>query len=90
MGYTEDFKKMLKSKPHCILGKRGITNEFINHVITILKRFKIIKVKVLKSVANKNNIREIANQVARLTNSHLLDVRGKIFIISIKPIKKNI
>lgn len=88
MGYNEDFKKVLLSEPHAILGKKGISNEFIDHIIKLLKKNKIVKVKALKSIASKDNIREMANQVAGLTNSHLLDVRGKIFIISKKPIKK--
>lgn len=88
MGYNEDFKKVLLSEPHAILGKKGISNEFIDHIIKLLKKNKIVKVKALKSIASKDNIREMANQVAELTNSHLLDVRGKIFIISKKPIKK--
>lgn len=90
MVYQKRFKKVLLSQPHCTLGKRGITDEFINHVNQLLKKYKIVKIKALKSIANKNNIREIASQIANSTNSHLLDVRGKIFIISKNPIKRQI
>ena len=88
MVYQKKFKKVLLSQHHCILGKRGITDEFLNHVIQLLKKEKIIKIKALKTVANKNNIREIATQISNLTNSYLLDVRGKTFIISKNPIKR--
>ncbi|TFG30250.1 MAG: hypothetical protein EU532_01305 [Promethearchaeota archaeon] len=88
MVYQKEFQKVMLSKPHCTLGKNGITPEFINHIITLLKKNKILKIKALKSVAHKDNIRDIAIQVANMTNSYLLDVRGRIFIISKKPIKK--
>ena len=90
MVYQKKFKKVLLSQPHCVLGKRGITDEFITHVNQLLKKYKMVKIKALKSVANKNNIKEIASQISNLTNSYLLDVRGKIFIISKNPIKRQI
>ena len=82
MGYTEEFKKVLLGDPHAILGKNGITDDFIDHILKLLKRYKIIKIKALKTIATKSNIKQIANQVSKATNSHLLDVRGKTFIIS--------
>jgi len=88
MDYQKEFKKALQSQPHCTLGKRGITKEFILHVTKLLKRYKIIKVKTLKTIASKSNIKDIAIEISKLTNSYLLDVRGKIFILSLNPIKK--
>ena len=82
MPYTEEFKKALLADPHAILGKNGITEEFTNHVTKLLKRYRIIKIKALKTVANKSNINQLAQQVSEATQSYLLDVRGKIFIIS--------
>ncbi len=89
MDYQEEFKKALLSQPHCILGKNGITNEFINHVLKLLKKYKIIKIKALKTIATKSNIDDVANEVSKLTDSYLLDVRGRIFIISSYQINKN-
>ena len=88
MDYQKEFKKALLSKPHCTLGKRGITKAFIQHVTKLLKRYKVIKVKTLKTIATKSNIKDIAIEVSKLTNSYLLDVRGRIFILSFHPIKK--
>ena len=82
MGYTQEFKRILLSDPNAILGKKGITDEFISHINKLLKRYKIIKIKALKTVANKSNINEIAKSVAATTGSYLLDVRGLKFIIS--------
>jgi RNA-binding protein YhbY len=89
MDFQKEFKNALLSQPDCILGKSGITDEFIIHVTKLLKRYKIIKIKALKSIASRSNINEIAKEVSRLTNSHLLDVRGKKFILSLYPINKN-
>ena len=88
MGYNEDFKKVMLGEPHVILGKKGITEEYINHILKLLKRYKIIKIKALKSVANNSNIKTLAYETSKLTNSYLLDVRGKIFVLSLYIIKK--
>ena len=88
MVYSEDFKRVLLSEPHVILGKKGITDEFISHINKLLKRYKIIKIKALKTVANKSNIKEIAKSIADATESHLLDVRGLKFIISKNKMKR--
>jgi len=86
----EVFKDVLLGEPHCILGKKcasGITVEFINHVVSVIKKYRVIKIKALKSVANKSNIKGLATQVSERSNSYLLDVRGRTFILSKKPIK---
>ena len=82
MRNTEEFKRVLNAKPNCILGKNGITSEFLSHITQLLKRYKIIKIKVLKTIATHNNIRDLANQISNETKSHIMDVRGKIIIIS--------
>ncbi len=88
MSHQNEFKKVLLASPHATLGKKGITDEFILHVQHLLKKYKIIKIKMLKSIATKNNIQSIAEQISNSTNSNLLDVRGKTIIISKKKINK--
>ncbi|MFX0187312.1 MAG: YhbY family RNA-binding protein [Candidatus Hodarchaeota archaeon] len=88
MVYTKEFKKILLSDPNAILGKKGISDEFINHINNLLNQYKIIKIKALKTIANKTNIKEIAKNVAAYTESYLLDVRGLKFIISREKMKK--
>jgi len=89
MDYQKEFKKTLLSQPNCILGKMGITKEFINHVKKLLKRYKVIKIKALKSVATKSNIKTLANKISQLSNSYLIDVRGKMFILSLYDFNKS-
>jgi len=88
MSHQNEFKKVLISPPHATLGKKGITGEFIMHVQQLLKKYKIIKIKMLKSIATKANIRSIAEQISNSTNSYLLDIRGKTIIISLNDIRK--
>jgi len=68
MSHQNEFKKVLLSPPHAICGKQGITEEFILHVQHLLKKYKIIKIKMLKSIATKTNIRSIAEQISNSTN----------------------
>ena len=88
MSYQNEFKKVLVSSPHVILGKNGLTDEFLAHVQRLLKRCKIIKIKILKSVATKSNITGFANKISQATNSYVVDVRGKMIVISVKELKK--
>ncbi|MFW9828991.1 MAG: YhbY family RNA-binding protein [Candidatus Thorarchaeota archaeon] len=86
--YQKEFKTSLISKPNCILGKKGITKDFVEHLNKLLKKYKIIKIKALRSVANKSTIKELANSITNLTNSYLLDLRGRMMIISLLDINK--
>jgi len=88
MSYQNEFKKVLLSSPHVTLGKKGLTNEFLTHVQQLLKRYRTIKIKVLKSVATKSNITRFANQISQETNSYVLDVRGKMIVISVFELNK--
>ncbi len=82
MDYQNEYKRALISQPHCILGKKGISEEFITHVSKLLKKYKIIKIKVLKSAISQSNIKNLAKQISNETNSHLIDVRGRMVILS--------
>jgi RNA-binding protein YhbY len=89
MVYSEEFKRVLLGEPHCILGKKGITEEFIDYVIKTLKTHKMIKIKVLKSIADKSSIKIIANKICEKTDTTILDIRGRMIILS-KIIEKKI
>ncbi len=82
MDYQEKFKKVMLSQPHCILGKNKITEEFTAHVLKLLKRYKIIKVKALKSAIHDSSIKDLANRLSEKTGAYILDIRGKKFILS--------
>ncbi len=83
MSFQDKFKKVLLGPPHCNLGKNKITDEFIQHVSALLKKNKIIKIKALKSAVTDSDIDGIAKELSEATESNLLDVRGKTFILSV-------
>lgn len=88
MDYQQIFYNVLLSKPHVILGKKGITEDLINHIKKLVKVYKVIKIKALKTIVKKQNIKELANIISEKTETYLLDVRGFTFIISKFQIKK--
>ena len=62
------------------IGKRGITEGIVSEVKAILKKDQLIKIKCLKIVPSEG-IRAIAENIAELTNSKVIEVRGKTFIL---------
>ena len=45
MVYTKELKDVLLGDPHAILGKNGITDDYISHILKLLKKYRIIKIK---------------------------------------------
>jgi RNA-binding protein len=82
MDYSEEYKRVLLGKPHCILGKEGIKEDFIEYVKKILKAHKIIKIKALKSITGKYPIKLIAIKISQATDTNILDIRGRKIILS--------
>ncbi|TXT62707.1 MAG: CRS1 / YhbY (CRM) domain protein [Promethearchaeota archaeon] len=89
MDYKSLFRDVLLNKPHCILGKKGVDNNkgFFDHIQTLLKQHKIIKIKLLKTALHGNTIKELATLIAEKSNANLLDLRGRMLILSKKNIK---
>jgi len=90
MNLSEKFKQVLtSSNTDCIIGKQGIEGNpgFLDHVKNLLKKHKIIKIKVLKSALTNNSLKELAEKLSERTNSYILDVRGKKFILSKEPLE---
>jgi RNA-binding protein len=82
MDYQDKYKRALLSPPHCNLGKKGISEEFVTHVSKLLKKYKIVKIKVLKSAISQSNVKDLAEQISKETNSHLIEIRGRTIIIT--------
>ncbi|TXT54270.1 MAG: CRS1 / YhbY (CRM) domain protein [Promethearchaeota archaeon] len=75
-------KEVLLNPPSVILGKKGITHDFLDHLRKILKREKMVKVKALKSAVVGTKIDALAQEIAQRTNTSLIDLRGRTFILS--------
>lgn len=62
------------------IGKKGLTETIIMEVEKILRRDKATKIKCLNSVPSEA-IKAIADNIAKLTNSKVIEIRGKTFIL---------
>lgn len=72
-------KKASTIKSRIWIGKEGITSTFIEQLNNQLKTNKLVKVKIQKNILENEKIEEIAQKVAKETNSNLIDVRGRTF-----------
>ncbi|MCK4895254.1 MAG: YhbY family RNA-binding protein [Candidatus Heimdallarchaeota archaeon] len=72
--------KIRHESPKIRIGKNGITEGIVQEVSMILRRDKIVKIKCLKAVPN-DATKAIAENIAKLTKSTIVDVRGKTFIL---------
>ncbi len=72
-----------QDKADVIIGKNGITPGVLGEIKRRLKEQGVVKVKILKSGIRATSLgrREIAKKVADLTNSVLLEIRGRTFIL---------
>ena len=62
------------------IGKKGLTEGIINEVNNLLKKNVFLKIKCLKTIP-KESINPIAVNIAKITKSEVVEVRGKTFIL---------
>ncbi len=70
-------------EPKAWVGKRGLDASVIEEINTQLKKDGILKVEIKKGalISTQMDRKAIAEKVAELTDSELIDVRGKRFIL---------
>ncbi|ALV62157.1 RNA binding protein [Thermococcus sp. 2319x1] len=70
-------------EPKAWIGKRGLDDSVIDEINTQLKKDGILKVEIKKGalISTQMDRKAIAEKVAELTDSELIDVRGKRFIL---------
>ncbi len=73
---SEIIKELRSGSATLILGKNGVTEEFIEEVKRQLKRKKVIKIRALKSVLIEQNMEKLASEIAAKAKSQLLETRG--------------
>ena len=69
--------------PKVRIGKNGITEGIIREVENVLKKDKAVKIKCLKVIPTEV-ARNIGKNLAELTNSQVVDIRGKTIILVVK------
>jgi RNA-binding protein YhbY len=81
---VEIFKETLENKPMIRIGKKSITDAKIQEIKILIKKYDMIKIKILKSLSDE--IEKIIAQVLAKSGLNLLDLRGSSFILSKKPV----
>jgi len=70
------------------IGKKGVTDSFIEEVSKNLKKKGEVKVRILKTGFGGRTTKEIAEDVAKATNSVIVQIRGHTFMLRKAKSKK--
>ncbi len=77
-------KTMAKSiQPLLRIGKKGISDNIVQELRRLLKRYHLVKIKVLKAapIEGKEELKEMAQSLAKETNSKVVLVIGNTFTL---------
>ncbi|OLS31471.1 MAG: hypothetical protein HeimAB125_16170 [Candidatus Heimdallarchaeota archaeon AB_125] len=80
MSYNID--KIRHESPKIRIGKRGITENVIHEIKNVLKKDRALKIKCLQVVPSES-IRAIAANISKLTDSRVVEIRGKTIILAL-------
>lgn len=78
--------KILKIKakevsPTLRIGKNGINEGVLNEIKKQLKVKQLIKIKFLKSFFNENELKEVFTDIAKETESEIVDMIGHMLVL---------
>lgn len=62
------------------IGKEGVTNTVIDEITKQLKKTKLVKVKLLPAL--EKDRREVGSELAKVTSSVLVEVRGRTVVLA--------
>ncbi len=77
-------KEVLQGPFHAQIGKNGLTESVVAQLQELVKKRRMIKVSVLKALAEEKTPSEVALEAEKLTGCFLVEVRGRTFILSKK------
>ncbi|WP_407354860.1 YhbY family RNA-binding protein [Methanolobus sp. WCC5] len=70
-----------KIKPLINIGKNGLTEPVIEEIRKQVKANRLVKIKMLKTSVEGEDIRISAEKLAEATNTTLIDVRGSTVVL---------
>lgn len=84
--FEKNLMKRLRAKsratePTIWIGKEGPSQELVQQVTNQLRARELVKLKLQKSVLTKSKTVDIAEEIARSTDSSLVDVMGHTFTL---------
>jgi RNA-binding protein len=87
---VEEFRKLktlAKSiKPIIRIGKNGVSGNVIKELKRLLKKYHLVKIKVLKAapIEGKDELKRMAQSLARETDSQVVLIIGNTFTLYFK------
>jgi RNA-binding protein len=70
-----------KIKPIINVGKNGITDSVVEEIKKQVKANRLVKIKMLKTSAEGEDIKTSAEKLAEATKTTLIDVRGSTVVL---------
>lgn len=70
-----------KIKPILNIGKNGITDPVIEEIKKQVKASRLIKIKMLKTSAEGEDIKASAEKLAEATKTTIIDIRGSTVVL---------
>ncbi|AKB26879.1 RNA-binding protein YhbY [Methanosarcina siciliae T4/M] len=70
-----------KISPILNIGKNGVTETLVEELNKQIKANRLVKVKVLKSAEEGQDLKTIAEELAKATRSTIIDVRGRTVVL---------
>lgn len=79
----EKLNRIKASSAQIVIGKNGLTEEILNTIKKKIKKDKIIKVKLLKTVPELEKLgrKKCAELLAKKLNVNLIEIRGYSIIL---------
>ena len=79
----EKIKAIKSGSAALSIGKKSLTGSVIEEIKKLLKKDKILKIKIQKSLLEETEYdrKSLAEKVVKKTDSVLLEIRGNTFII---------
>jgi RNA-binding protein YhbY len=74
--------------PTIWVGKEGLTPQLMVQVESQIQRTKMVKIRILKSALSNESAKVIATRTAEQVGAALVEVRGHVFIIYRRRMKK--
>lgn len=74
-------RELSAERPSVLVGKEAITPQIVDEINRRLKKREMLKVKILRSALKEKEARDVAAEIARKTESVLIDVKGHTFML---------
>ena len=83
---SDIFNAVLNGPADMLIGKNGLGPSQMQHLESLIKRKKIIKIKVMKEIAHEQGIDGFIKAILNSIKVYVLDARGFTFILSKRKI----